>query len=439
MAIVDHTDIETALTLLATAVSDMAPSAGVRFAQKAQREFAAIETRHLAALNERDRRRASSAGGTRSRKETLKASKRSETVAHNASLATKLAAGHIGTEQLDAIAHATEKSGGEAASDSKLISDIESSKPDDAQKVAQRWLEQRETNAAQTRYDRQNQQRKAVAGHDPITGCATLTLTGPEERIANLKRRVEQRANDLYQADGGRDLPHHEHPRTHHQRCFDAAEEIILNTTTTNDNGNGNDNGNSNSNGDTNTRVSAPHPKAMIHVSLIVDDTAASEIRATCPDGSGYLPESVLERYDCESVIAGTVYNESGDVLWFGRQRRYATPAQFAALIARDGGCVLCARNPEFCEAHHLLPYNAPDKGETNISDLALVCKSCHPWLHDTKRTLIWTNAPPNDPPDERAGPNQPPKRIWTTRPATPNEIAAHRPTNTKSRTNRAA
>ncbi len=434
MAIIDHTDIETALQLLATAVSDMAPSAGVRFAQKAQREFAAIETRHLASLDERDRRRASSAGGTRSRKETLKASKRSETVAHNSSLADKLAKGHIGTEQLDAIAHATEKSGAEAASDSKLISDIESSKPDDANKITQRWLEQREENAAQSRYDRQNQQRKAVAGHDPITGCATLTLTGPQERIAAMKRRVEQRADELYQADGGRDLPHHEHPRTHHQRRFDAAEEIILGNSTNMSASS------TNGNGDTKTRVSAPHPKAMIHVSLIVDDTAASEIRATCPDGSGYLPESVLERYDCESVIAGTVYNESGDVLWFGRQRRYATPTQFAALIARDGGCVLCARNPEFCEAHHLLPYNAPDKGETNIDELALVCKSCHPWLHDTKRTLIWTNAPPDQTPtNDRAGPNQPPKRIWTTRPATPNEIAAHQPTDQTGRTNKAA
>ena len=40
--------------------------------------------------------------------------------------------------------------------------------------------------------------------------------------------RIEARANELYIADGGRDVPDGEHPRTYMQRLFDAAYELIM-------------------------------------------------------------------------------------------------------------------------------------------------------------------------------------------------------------------
>lgn len=397
-----ETEMIRALAVLAEGARNMTSSVGVRYAQRVQREFAAIETAHLANLDERDRRRASTAGGTRSRKESSRAESRSEAVNENPTLGTKLAHGDIGQEQLDAIADAARSTGGDAAKDDRLISEIENSRPDDATKIARRWLEERESDGAQSRYDRQNKRRKLITGHDRASGCDTLTLAGPTEKIAALKKRIDQRADEMYKGDGGRDVPAHKHPRTRLQRLFDAAEEILLAESSSRSNG----------------ATRNPHPKAMIHVSIVVDAEAEQQIRATCPDGSGYLPASVLERYGCDAMIAGTVYSESGEILWFGRQRRYATPAQFAALVGRDVGCVLCGRAPEFCEAHHMLPFNAPAQGETNIEDLALLCSSCHHLLHDSNHTLVWTNAPPHD----RAGPNAVPRRVWSTRPATPAE-----------------
>ena len=216
---------------------------------------------------------------------------------------------------------------------------------------------------------------------------------------------------------------------------FDAGYELLTNTSTSLEDGSG--------------KVrSVVHPRAMIHVSLTVDDQDAQLIRAECPNGAGYLPDSVLDTYGCEAVIGGTVFNSKGEPIWFGRTRRYATPSQFAALVARDGGCVLCGRDPSRCEAHHIQPFNSPNRGETNIEDLALVCTSCHHGLHDTKRTLIWQHAPPNqgpNPDDDDDDGNESPigvhtkgaQRTWTTRPATPGEIAPTKPKNKAKPTRR--
>lgn len=406
-----------ALGLLVASALTLEPSVAVRYAQRAQRQFAAVEATMMAELDDRDRRRAANAGGTRSRKETAKASKRSKAVNDNPKLGTKLASGDIGQEQLDAIADASEKTGGDAANDATLLDDIENAKPDDAGKITQRWLQDRDTDSAQSRFDKQNKRRGVSKGYDKITGCDTLIVRGPSEKIDEIHRRITERADEMYKADGGRDVPPEEHRRTHQQRMFDAANEIICGP-----NGSGSS--------------SSRSPRSMIHVSIVVDADAEAQIRAMCPDGSGYLPGSVLERYGCGAILGGTVFSESGEILWHGRQRRYATPAQFAALVARDGGCVWCGKGPEFCEAHHLVPFNAPAKGETNIDELALVCTSCHHWLHDSNLTLIWTHKPPNsghrgdgdDSGDSDAGRAVKGRRVWDTRPATADETPAPKP-----------
>jgi len=232
----------------------------------------------------------------------------------------------------------------------------------------------------------------------------------------------------MYIADGGRDVPDHEHPRTHQQRLFDAAYELIMSEpaagTITKDTdeatGDNTHAGQAASGGPvpktTATPPKAPTPRTMLHVTLTVDDEAEQQIRAACPNGKGYLPDTVLERYACGSMLGGTVFNQRGEVLWHGRGRRLASPAQWAALIIRDGGCVLCGADPSRCQAHHLKPFEAPVEGETNIDELALVCTSCHHWLHDDKHTLYYLVAERFDeaargsPPKGEPGP-PPPKR----------------------------
>ena len=123
----------------------LAPGVGVRLAQAAQREFAALEAEHLAALkkagaSDRDVQRRAAAGGTRSRKESSKQKKRADAVGENPDLAKKLGDGDIGDEHLDALADAAAKTGGDAARDEELIKELEDSKPDDAHKVTTKWF-----------------------------------------------------------------------------------------------------------------------------------------------------------------------------------------------------------------------------------------------------------------------------------------------------------
>ena len=427
-------DLGTVLLGLVAYANLIEPGVRVRFAQRAQREFAAVEAAALAELKtagatDRDVQRRAAAGGTRSRKESSKRTKRADAVKENPTLAKKLGDGSLGEEHVDAIARASAESGGDAAKDETLIREIEESKPDDAHKITNKWLERRNEDSAQSRYDRQRSRRKAIKGRSLTSGTATIELHGSDEDQAEMWQRIEQRAHEMYVADGGRDVPDDEHPRTHQQRLFDAAYELIMQQpaagrVATNadesaadqheqldqcDSG-GNDGEGSASPGSTRSsepasqaRQRAPHPRSLIHVTLTVDDDAEQSIRAACPNGQGYLPESVLERYACGSMLGGTVFNQRGEILWYGRKIRYASPAQYEALVARDGGCVLCGADASRCEVHHLDPFNAPVAGETNVDKMVLVCSPCHHWLHDHKRTLYRILAPPGD--IDNAGP----------------------------------
>ena len=400
--------------------------AGVRarLAQVVQREFAAVETSALAELkqqgaSDRDIERRAAAGGTRSRKESSKRKERAAAVGHNPVLAHKLGRGELGEEHVDALADASAKSAGEAACDAGLIKELEHSRPDDAHKVTTQWLERREDDGAQSRHDRQRSRRKAKKGRSFSSGCSTIELHGTDETNTEMWARIQQRSHELYLADGGRDVPDDQHPRTHQQRMFDAAYELITQEPSAGTLSTSEDHKAEPMPGS----VRAPQPRSMIHVTLCVDDDAEAQIRAQCPNGQGYLPDSVFERYRCGAMLGGTVFNQRGEILWFGRKRRYATPAQFAALVVRDGGCVMCGADVNRCQAHHLDPFNAPVQGETNIDELALVCTSCHHWLHDDNHTLHFELPRPNP----RMARGSPPKRIWRTRPATPQEIAPKR------------
>jgi hypothetical protein len=397
---------EKSLTLLAS----LPPELAVPLAQKMQQRFASIELEKTAELkrsgaSDRKVRSQASAGGTRTKKAASRASKRADAVNANPSLAEDVGNGELGEEQLDAIAHAAEKTGGDAANDTELLEEVKGSPADEANKITSRWLERRDDdNGTKTRYERQREKRKLTFGYDPVTGCETMLAQGDRETIAAIRKVVGLRGNELYRKDGGRDLPNEQHPRTRGQRTFDALHQLITES-------GGTTSGSQN-------RTKAPPVRSMIHLVLTVDDLARDQIQATCVGGEGLLPESVLDRFGCHATIAGTVFSQQGETLWHGRFQRHATPAQFAALVARDQGCVVCGTDPERCEAHHLKPWTAPVKGRTDIDEMALVCTDDHHWIHEEQLTLYWQLGPP----DPATG-NRP--RVWSTRPATPEETPA--------------
>jgi hypothetical protein len=350
--------------------------------------------------SDRDAKKKASAGGTRSKKAAARKKKQSDTVDKNPSLANDIEEGELGEEQLDAIATASAKSNGEGATDEELIVEIKNASPDEATGIASRWLERREDDGTQSRHDRQRARRSVRFGYDPASGCESATATGDNESMGEIQRRVKQIADELYRKDGGRDLPNDKHPRTHAQRMYDALHQLIMGATKTG------------AEGATGTNV-----RNMMHVFITVDDDDADLVRAHTPSGDGYLPISLLERHSCDAMFGGTVFSRSGEVLWHGRKKRSATPAQVSALIARDHGCVVCSADPSRCEAHHLDPYNSLKQGETNVDEMALTCTDCHHWLHEEQLTLYWQLGPP----DPASGLQT---RSWKTRPAHSDEVA---------------
>jgi hypothetical protein len=67
-----------------------------------------------------------------------------------------------------------------------------------------------------------------------------------------------------------------------------------------------------------------------------------------------------------------------------GRASRVVQPAQrTAALAVRDGGCSFpgCERPLAWCEAHHLRHWL--HGGPTDLSNLALVCRTHHRAVHE--------------------------------------------------------
>ena len=161
-------------------------------------------------------------------------------------------------------------------------------------------------------------------------------------------------------------------------------------------------------------------PRHQIVVVASADLISGKDPHGRCEiPGIGPIPQTELERLACDAELFGLLFSGDGEPLWHGRGERTATDAQRRALVARDGGCVLCAAEPAWCESHHIKAWAPPGNGPTDIDNLALLCTKCHHRLHDHKHVLIrhpqrgWTTAPDprhnnghrrHDKPDPRHG-----------------------------------
>ena len=85
----------------------------------------------------------------------------------------------------------------------------------------------------------------------------------------------------------------------------------------------------------------------------------------------------------CDSNVHRVVTDGGSTILDYGRSTRTAPPALFTALAMRDGHCRLvpgCDRGPEWCDAHHVVPWE--EDGETSLDNLILGCSHHHHLLH---------------------------------------------------------
>ncbi len=91
----------------------------------------------------------------------------------------------------------------------------------------------------------------------------------------------------------------------------------------------------------------------------------------------------------CDAVRRLLVVDDDGVPLRLGRTARHASPSQRRALAVRDGGCVFpgCDRRPSWCDAHHVPAFH--DGGNTDIDQLALLCRHHHGVTHRQGWTMV--------------------------------------------------
>ena len=396
-------DVDAAMQLIIGVLRTMPIDEAMHRATRYQNWLIGLEAelfaRNIAAgATDRDNEKLANKGRKTTKKTAKKRAKRGKAVKENPDLAKDIASGELGPEQADAIAEAASKTDGDAARDDQLIDEIKNSSPEDADKIARRWVNTHndtdEGDAAEKRRRRQRRNRD-VSRFDTEDGMAALLIKGDTESVDEMHAGLKAFTKKLWNQDGGRDVPASKQPRTRRQRMFDAAHSSLARPGT----GEG-------------SRPASRSGSAQGHIHMWVklDDFLAGKNTAEFANGN-IVPQTVLARYACNGTIAATVFDANGEVLYEGREKRYATPAQIRGLIARDKGCVRCRADISECEAHHLIPWNAPLEGNTNIDEMALVCVDCHHFIHDTNQTLYRNT-----------------KGLWKLRPATPDELPPKRP-----------
>jgi 5-methylcytosine-specific restriction endonuclease McrA len=264
-----------------------------------------------------------------------------------------------------------------------LIDDIANANPDQGKAIARKYVDDHESAGDRKSRYRWQRERRKVYRKRSLAGMSQLIFEGDDETVDGMLRSIRKTADALYRQEGGRDIPSDAHERTSQQRMFDAAAALL-----------GGDGGTAAAG----SSGSAPPPASqrrerpvMVFRAKLSDITDDPELLAEWEAelvGTGIVPTPVASYFRCNSDQAAQLCSETGEVLWQGRARRNASSAQWKALVARDGGCVLCFADHTMCQAHHLIPWHAPAKGETNIDQMALVCADCHHRIHDNELTL---------------------------------------------------
>ena len=287
--------------------------------------------------------------------------------------------GRVSLANAKRLAEAVDKtSARDVESDAELLAKAETMRPDQFTKETRRWTIRHQGDGGQTEHVRQRS-RRSLRMWNADDGMVHLhgefdAVTG--KRIGN---RLEAQARRMYDHDKKHTASRGDgdQRRTFHQCMADALDNLTA----------------------TNNTSGGAAGKPFADIAVVWHANADTEKAVAEVAGGDRLPASVLEELMCNSAVTGLIYDTEGVPLWRGKTRRRATPGQMRALIAKYGGCFHCGAHPAMCQAHHIKPWYRG--GPTDITNLVLVCWSCHQKIHHHKWTIRTHNGnhtlhPPN-------------------------------------------
>ncbi len=123
----------------------------------------------------------------------------------------------------------------------------------------------------------------------------------------------------------------------------------------------------------------SPHLHLTVAIDTLRGDTGHPYARTATGED---LTIEVIRRIACDAGITPIITDTLGVPLAVGRESRTMTPAIWAALMARDLGCVFpgCTRPAAWCHGHHIRHWI--DGGETSLENGALLCHFHHDVVH---------------------------------------------------------
>ena len=125
--------------------------------------------------------------------------------------------------------------------------------------------------------------------------------------------------------------------------------------------------------------------KTTLLLTMGYDDLKAGLGAATTVgglDAGTHLAPETVRRLCCDGSVIPLVLGGPSEVLDWGLERRFFTPAQTRRLWLRDGGCTYpgCDAPPQWTDGHHLLHW--ADHGPSDLSNAALLCERHHTIVH---------------------------------------------------------
>ena len=138
--------------------------------------------------------------------------------------------------------------------------------------------------------------------------------------------------------------------------------------------------------------------------------------------GTGTFAPALARYASCDGEITRLVVAPASRPLDLGRTRRVVPLSLRRALEIRDRGCIIpgCDRPAGWCHAHHIQHW--ADGGETDLSNLALICQHHHTELHLGHWHIDMNNGTPKAthiPPHQRARYRRNQRTAQSNRPAT--------------------
>ncbi|MEZ5168478.1 MAG: DUF222 domain-containing protein [Acidimicrobiales bacterium] len=243
--------------------------------------------------------------------------------------AEALAEGAITFEHAESVAKAADTVTAERA-DAELVEQAKAAPADVFGKRSREWSTKHRADDGTEEFERQRRDRRVThwTGDDGMAMFLAALDKPTGETVAKI---LEQRAEELWRDDGGRDGNPAE-MRTLDQRMADAFVELITGSRAAKNAG-------------------PPHPRHQLNVIFDLNgmtDQTGRPLASLVIDGAP-LPKAVLDQIRCTAGATAMLFDGPGRPIWVGRDERNATIAQWRALIARDRGCVGCGADPNRC------------------------------------------------------------------------------------------